>query len=866
MNRPSTELPLSLPPDASGEAAQPRPPDPNGWRGAWPLLVCAAMLAISWLALLAMGVQGRLTDTERTLDRAELMARVLADYADRNVEAAAQAAATLAELSLSGLEPSGPEMSTAIAQTLVNLPFLRGIALLEEDGTVLASNEPRVIGKRIPMQVFGPLPEARRDRVGALVQARTLSQLMQQTPAPVLPAGVSFLPLLRVVPQNSGRTQLIVMMLNPQAFTTYFEVFLENPNAAAVLAGYDGRLIAATSQLDAMEPGTQMQDLTPYTQYLPAREQASWVGRGLRAGTQLAAFHVAATRPLVVIVEYSRAELLEAAGPRERALQGAGAAALLLFTVLGLLWRRNLRSRTAAQSAIASAQAELARSERALSVTVKSVQELIFRCDSEGRLTYANERWQAISGEAARLAVGRSLAELTSQEHQAALRDLFDGRGPSGMRRLQAPILAADGVRREFEIAVLPLQEEGRIVGYAGSAVDITEQVWAQRGLQAQLSFNRRLMDLSPLPMSLVGLNRQYLLVNQAWEAFTGRRRELVVGQPVGTHLPEKERALHEEEDAILLSTGQARRYEARLRHHDGSLRDVQVNKLLLPGADGRPSGVLSVLADVTELRNAERATREARDVAEGASRMKSEFIANISHELRTPLQAIIGFSELAQLRSSGDERLQQMLQDIHAAGQRMLALVNDLLDLAKLDSGIGAVQHREVDLVPVVHSVVQELQPLLLRKQLRLQVQMQAPALPALADEKRLQQVLRNLLANAIKFSPAGGEIECRGELMARASQDEPQAEPAPWLRLLVCDRGPGIPPQELEAIFEAFVQSSKTKDGAGGTGLGLAICRKIASAHGGSVRAFNRPGGGACFELLLPPLPVEPPVQQLG
>lgn len=820
------------------------------------------MLTVSLLALLAVGVQGRVADTRNTLERAELMARVLADYADRNVEAAAQAAATLAELAATaGVEADGLEMRTAIAQTLVNLPFLRGMALLDADGLVLASDERAALGKRIPLEAFGPLPAAGRDRLGPVVAARRLSQLAQDGPGQALPQGVSFLPLVRVVQRADGRRLVMAMLLNPQAFATYFEVFLENPNAAAALATYEGLLISSSSQLASLQPGGSVETLSPFTRFLPDRERGSWTGQGLRLERQLAAFRVAPTRPLVVMVEYSRAELLAAAAPRERVLWATGGAAVLLFCTLGFFWRRSLLVRLAAQAAVERAQAELARSERALSVTIKSVQELIFRCDSTGRLTYVNERWQAISGETAAHAAGRSLAELTSPAHQAALQALFAAQGAQGLRRLQAPILAADGVQREFEIAVLPLQQDGRIVGFAGSAVDITEQVWAQRGLQAQLAFNRRLMDLSPLPMSLVGLNRQYLLVNQAWENFSGRTRDEVVGRRVGAHLPDQERTVHEQEDAALLETGQARRYEARLRHQDGSVRDVQVNKLLLPGPDGRPAGVLSVLTDVTELRDAERATREARDLAESASRMKSEFIANISHELRTPLQAIIGFSELAQLRVAGDEPLQQMLHDIHAAGHRMLALVNDLLDLAKLDSSIGAVQRLPIDLVPLAQGVVQELQPLLLQRQLQVQLEMDAPAMMALGDAKRLQQVLRNLLANAIKFSPVGTAIELSGERLQHCILPGHGDVPTQALRLLVCDRGPGIPPDELESIFEAFIQSSKTKDGAGGTGLGLAICRKIASAHRGSVRAFNRPGGGACFELLLPALPFEPP-----
>jgi len=267
------------------------------------------------------------------------------------------------------------------------------------------------------------------------------------------------------------------------------------------------------------------------------------------------------------------------------------------------------------------------------------------------------------------------------------------------------------------------------------------------------------------------------------------------------------------------------------------------INKVLLPAEGGRPTGILSLLVDVTEFRNAERATREARDLAEDASRSKSEFIANISHELRTPLQSILGFAELGQLRGRDQPRLAAMFDDIQASGQRMLALVNDLLDVAKIESSVGTLHLERSDLRPLVREVLGELSPMLQQRELTARVELPEQALLAKVDPMRMAQVVRNVLANAIKFSPLGGVIEIRADW---SELGQP--------RLAIADQGPGIPPAELEHIFEAFVQSSLTRDGSGGTGLGLAICRKIMQAHDGSIAAGNRPQGGAVFTLLLP------------
>jgi len=300
---------------------------------------------------------------------------------------------------------------------------------------------------------------------------------------------------------------------------------------------------------------------------------------------------------------------------------------------------------------------------------------------------------------------------------------------------------------------------------------------------------------------------------------------------------------LHAAQDARLMAEGGRLRYETQLFHRDGSRRDMLVTKVLVPDEQGGAAGILCTLMDVSEFRDAERATREARDVAEEASRSKSEFVANISHELRTPLQSILGFSELGLMRGREHPKLAGMFGDIHTSGQRMLALVNDLLDVSKIESAVGTFDLERCDLRGLVQAVLRELDPLLARRRLGLKLALIDEPLTAKVDPLRFQQVIRNVMANAIKFSPEGGLLEIEGGIT-------PQGE----VCLSVADRGPGIPAAELETIFEAFVQSSKTKDGSGGTGLGLAICRKIVEIHGGRISAANRPDGGAIFRIHLP------------
>jgi signal transduction histidine kinase len=245
---------------------------------------------------------------------------------------------------------------------------------------------------------------------------------------------------------------------------------------------------------------------------------------------------------------------------------------------------------------------------------------------------------------------------------------------------------------------------------------------------------------------------------------------------------------------------------------------------------------------DITEL-------VQATQAAERASLTKSEFIATISHELRTPLQSIIGFSALGQHFSAGQGRYEQMFEDILAGGNRMLKLVNALLDVSKFEGGSGRLAMDSADLLALAAGVVHELSPQLSGRSLRVELPQPAPVLRVQANAFRLQQVLRNLLANAIRFAPPGSAID-----LTAGTDDAGDA----WLS--VRDRGPGIPDDELQSVFEPFVQSSRTSDGAGGTGLGLTICRKIMQAHGGRVAAANAADGGARMTIWLPTLAAAP------
>ncbi|MED5621938.1 sensor histidine kinase [Ideonella sp. BN130291] len=383
---------------------------------------------------------------------------------------------------------------------------------------------------------------------------------------------------------------------------------------------------------------------------------------------------------------------------------------------------------------------------------------------------------------------------------------------------------------------------------------DAEERTAALAASQARV---RQLIDASVVGIVVAEIGGPILNVNDAFLSIIGRTRaEFDAGQVQRRdYLAPHARATSRAAMQQLRETGTAT-YELDLVRKDGTTVPVLVSASRFAGTD---QGVAFVL-DMTEARRLEH-ERQLRAEAEAASQAKTAFLASMSHELRTPLNAVLGFTQILLARGTTTPEQRRLLALVESSGDHLLRLVEELLDLARLDAGRLTLHPAPFELAPWLEVLRATCE---LRTYERpLHFDLQAAGLPAtlVADELRLRQVLLNLLDNAVKFTPAG-------KVVLHVSAQPAAAAGISRMRFEVEDSGIGIAPHELERIFRAFEQAGNGLQQRQGVGLGLAISRELVRAMGGELRVRSTLGEGSTFwfELDLPEgSPSQPPTSQL-
>jgi PAS domain S-box-containing protein len=385
-------------------------------------------------------------------------------------------------------------------------------------------------------------------------------------------------------------------------------------------------------------------------------------------------------------------------------------------------------------------------------------------------------------------------------------------------------------------------------------AKDVTEEKRVESALRESEEHFHIIADTAPVMLWISENDNSCTFFNRAWLDFTGRSMEEEKGNGwfIGVHPDDQNKCL-----TTYMRAFDAREpytVEYRLRRKEGDYRWVLANGVPRFSQNGVFSGYIGSCLDITERKRAEeereeilQREREARDMAEAATRAKDEFLAVVSHELRTPLNSIFGWARMLRGHQPDGETLQRALEIIERSAEAQNRLIEDLLDVSRIRSGKLSLDVRPLELIPLIEAACEILRPAAEAKRIELRLRLDSDAGTIAGDSDRLQQVFWNVLSNAIKFTPPDGRVELRLEPVDSG------------VRITVTDTGRGISPGFLPFVFDSFRQA----DGSGtrrhgGLGLGLALVRRVVELHGGTVEAQSRGQNlGATFTVYLPTAP---------
>ena len=424
-------------------------------------------------------------------------------------------------------------------------------------------------------------------------------------------------------------------------------------------------------------------------------------------------------------------------------------------------------------------------------------------------------------------------------------------------------------------VSVTALRDnDDAIIGYLLIGTDNTARQLVE---EERMKLDQRLRDQHFYTRSLLESNIDALIttdprgiisdVNKQMEALTGCTRDELIGAPFKNYFTDS--ALAQAGINRVLAEGTIRNYELTARARDGTLTVVSYNATTFHDRDRVLQGVFASARDMTELKEFEQALQQKNAELEDASRMKSQFLANMSHELRTPLNAIIGFSEILHDGLLGEMTEQQrgFIGDIFSSGTHLLSLINDILDLSKVEAGKMLLDLEPVTIPSWLRNSLSIVREDAADRNIHLELTGEADLGVFHADARKVKQIVYNLLSNAVKFTTNGGRVTLRADLVARSDMGVlstgwtgrsflPAASDFDeFLQVSVTDTGIGVEADDLEQLFRPFSQiDSGLARKFEGTGLGLAMVKLLADLHGGGVAVESQPGAGSCFTVWLP------------
>ena len=477
--------------------------------------------------------------------------------------------------------------------------------------------------------------------------------------------------------------------------------------------------------------------------------------------------------------------------------------------------------------------------------------------DKNGRVRYANPACcRSFSVDEGALS-GRSLEQLIpdAMRNNGRTRELFS------RPHLPGRVLTAqrgDGSRFPAMVHISPVVLAGQDLAIM-SLRDMTQRQRAEEALHASSERYRLIVQTAAEGIWMTGADDKTCFVNPTMARMLDYEVDQILGRAMADFMDDDGRALLRDH-MQRRPTGQAEQADVRLFRRDSSALWCLLSTTLVNGDDGSYAGMLAMITDITARRQAETALRElnehleervatrtgeleqARLQAEEASQTKGQFLANMSHEIRTPMNGVIGMAYLA-LKTDLDPRQRDYLEKIRFAGEHLLGIIDDILDISKIEAGKLEIEQVDFALDHVIQTLTTVVAPKAASRELELVFDLE-PSLPPVlrGDPLRLCQVLINYTNNAIKFSE-------KGRIDIRVRQVVGDAGSC-LLRFEVSDHGIGIPEREMDKLFQSFQQAdTSTTREYGGTGLGLAICKQLAQLMGGEVGVRSQPGHGSTF-----------------
>lgn len=484
---------------------------------------------------------------------------------------------------------------------------------------------------------------------------------------------------------------------------------------------------------------------------------------------------------------------------------------------------------------------------------IDSVTDIIFETSTDGKILFLNKTWEKITGFSAERSLGRSLFDLLYMQDQAEQRANFAAlvKGQKQGYRAFTRLRTADGTFRAVELSVSMLrQDENHALRVVGAITDVEERRRAERALSEAEKKYRTIVENAASGIYQVTPEGQYLSANPAMAKILGYAAPEDILRDVHNANVEVYCSPRDRERLLLEVNrqGEMSHAELQLRRKDGQIIWVQENLHAIKDDDGSLLFYEGSIEDITQRKETEVALRQAMVESDLASRSKSEFLANMSHELRTPLNAIIGFSDIIRNQAFGAVGAREYLdyaRDINEGGKRLLQVINDILDVSRVQAGERQLNEGLVDLNKIVASALDIMAPKIESNHLVVSNFVKEDAPKLIGEQHAIKQMIINLLSNSVKYTPAGGRISVSYQM------DEDGQ-----LHLAITDTGVGLTDSEIETALSPFGQvETGLNKMESGTGLGLTLVQSLMSLHGGAFELFSQKGVGTTATLIFPP-----------